>query len=156
MTLTDCICQEKKDEEESQAFKIIDAPIHCQEDYIKKRGGRLITATRNNSDNTSINRTAITRKLKWEEKHLYGYFKRQTSEISHEKTWTWLRKGNFRRETEFLLGLETTEWRRCSIGNCARNWNLNIRTNRICTTQNLSQKMRRTKFSGILRCKRII
>ena len=23
--------------------------------------------------------------------------------ISHEKTWTWLRKGNFRRETESLL-----------------------------------------------------
>ena len=34
---------------------------------------------------------------------LYGYFKRQTSEISREKTWTWLRKGNIMRETESLL-----------------------------------------------------
>ena len=30
-------------------------------------------------------------------------FHRQTSEISHEKTWTWLRKGNFKRENEPLL-----------------------------------------------------
>ena len=34
-----------------------------------------------------------------EEKQLYGYFKRQTS----EKTWIWLRKGNLKRETESLL-----------------------------------------------------
>ena len=26
-------------------------------------------------------------KKKWEEKQLYGYFKRQTGEIAHEKTW---------------------------------------------------------------------
>ena len=56
------------------------------EDNIKKRKGTTITATRNNTDNTNINRTKITRKQKWEEKQLYGYFKRQTSEISHVKT----------------------------------------------------------------------
>ena len=49
------------------------------------------------------NGTKISRKQKWEEKKLYGHFKRQTSEISHEKTWTWLRKGNLKRETESLL-----------------------------------------------------
>ena len=32
----------------------------------------------------------------------YGRFKRLIN-ISHEKTWTWLRKGNFKRETESLL-----------------------------------------------------
>ena len=31
---------------------------------------------------------------------LYGYFKRQTSEITNEKTWMWLRKGNLKRKTE--------------------------------------------------------
>ena len=36
------------------------------EDYMKKRGGVLITANRNNTDNTSINGTKITRKQKWE------------------------------------------------------------------------------------------
>ena len=30
-------------------------------------------------------------------------FKRLLNNISHEKTWTWLRKGNFKRETESLL-----------------------------------------------------
>ena len=32
-----------------------------------------------------------------------GYFKRQTDKISHKRTWTWLRKENFKRETESLL-----------------------------------------------------
>ena len=45
----------------------------------------------------------ITRKQKWEEKQLYGRFKRLTSDISHEKIWTWLRKGNLKKETESLL-----------------------------------------------------
>ena len=29
--------------------------------------------------------------------------KRLINNISHDKTWTWLRKGNFKRETESLL-----------------------------------------------------
>ena len=45
----------------------------------------------------------ITRKQKWEEKQLHGRLKRLTNNISNEKTWTWLRKGNFKRETESLL-----------------------------------------------------
>ena len=49
------------------------------------------------------NRMTITRKQKWEEKQLYGRFKRLINNISHKKTWTWLRKGNFKRETESLL-----------------------------------------------------
>ena len=36
------------------------------EDYIQKHGERLITATRNNTDNFRTNRTTITRKQKWE------------------------------------------------------------------------------------------
>ena len=46
-------------------------------------------------------RHKITRN--WEEKQLYGYFKLQTSEISHQKTWTCRRKGKLRRETDFLI-----------------------------------------------------
>ena len=45
----------------------------------------------------------ITRKQKWEGKQLYGRFKRLINNISHDKTWTWLGKGNFKRETESLL-----------------------------------------------------
>ena len=80
----------------------VNALIQRLEYYIKKRGGRLIKASWNNTDSTSINRTKITWKQKREEKQLYGYFKLQTGEISHEKTWTWLRKGNHWRETESL------------------------------------------------------
>ena len=38
-----------------------------------------------------------------EGKQLYGYFKRQTNENARNKMWTWLRKRNCKRETEFLL-----------------------------------------------------
>ena len=61
-------------------------------------GGRLITATWNNTDNTKINRTKITRK-----KNEIGHFKRQTSRILHKKTWTLLKKGNHNRETKLVL-----------------------------------------------------
>ena len=45
----------------------------------------------------------ITRKQKWEGKQRYERFKRLINIISHEKTWTGLRKENFKRETESLL-----------------------------------------------------
>ena len=54
----------------------VDASIQRRENYVKKRGGRLITATRNNADNTGINRIKIIRKQKGEEKQLYGHIKR--------------------------------------------------------------------------------
>ena len=36
-------------------------------------------------------------------KQLYDRFKRLINNISHQKSWTWLRKGNLKRETESLL-----------------------------------------------------
>ena len=63
----------------------VDESIQRPEDYIKKSKERLITATINNTDDIKINRTTIARKQKWEEKQLYGYLKRKTDEISHEK-----------------------------------------------------------------------
>ena len=53
------------------------------------------------------NRMTITRKQKWEEKQRYGPFKRLINNISCQKTWTWLRKGNLKRETESLLTEES-------------------------------------------------
>ena len=64
----------------------IDASIQRLEDYIGKHEGGLITAIRNNTDNTMDNRMTITRKQKWEEKQPYGHFKRLMNNISHEKT----------------------------------------------------------------------
>ena len=36
----------------------------CVDDYIEKRGEKLITATRNDTNNTRIDRTEMTRKQK--------------------------------------------------------------------------------------------
>ena len=46
---------------------------------------------------------STTWKQKSERKQLYGRFKRLINNISHQKTWTWLRKGNLKRKTESLL-----------------------------------------------------
>ena len=84
----------------------VDALIQRLEDFIEKCGERMITAIRNNTDNTKTNRTKITRKQKWDEKQLYIHtvvFKWQTCDISHEKTWMELKKGNSKRESESLL-----------------------------------------------------
>ena len=81
----------------------IDASIQRLEDYIGKHEGGLFTAISNNTDNTMDNRRTITRKQKLEEEQLYGRFKRLINNISHQKIWTWIRKGSFKRETESLL-----------------------------------------------------
>ena len=70
MLLTVNMCQEKE-EKDMSALKTALRP----EEYIEKRGGRLITATRNTTDDTKTNGTKITRKQNWEEKQLYGHFK---------------------------------------------------------------------------------
>ena len=80
----------------------VDASIQRLEDYIQKHDGGLMTIIRNNTDITIDNRMTITKKQKWEGKQLYGRFKRLINNISHDKTWTWLRKGSFKRETGSL------------------------------------------------------
>ena len=80
----------------------VDASIRLKV-YIEKHEGGLITAIRKDTDKTIENRMTITKKQKLEEKQLYGCFRQLINSISHEKTRTWLRKGNFKRETESLL-----------------------------------------------------
>ena len=93
----------QKERNNSNNNNSVDASIQRLEDYIQKHDGQLITAIRNDTDNMMDNRMTITRKQKWEGKQLNGRFKRLINNISHDKTWTWLRKGNFKRETESLL-----------------------------------------------------
>ena len=69
---------------------------------MEKHEGGLNTVTKNDIDKTKTNRMTITRKQKWEEKQLYVRFKRLINNISHDKTWTWLRKGKLKRDTKFL------------------------------------------------------
>ena len=79
------------------------ASIEVSVDFIEKHERGLITAIRSDTDNTIDDRMTITRKEKWKGKQLNGCFKRLINDISHQKTWTWLRKGNLKRETESLL-----------------------------------------------------
>ena len=70
-----------------------DTSLQRLKDYIEKHERGLITVIRNNTDNTIDNRMTTTRKQKWEGKQLHGRFKRLI---------TWVKKGNFKRETEYL------------------------------------------------------
>ena len=78
----------------------VDASIQRLEDYIEKHERGLITTIGNDTDNTIDDRITTTRKQKWEEKQIYGRFKRLINNFSHQNTWTWLRKGNLKREPE--------------------------------------------------------
>ena len=79
----------------------VDASIQRLADYIEKHEKGMITAIKNDTDNMKTNRMTTTRKQKWEEKQLYGCFKRLINNISHENVLsTWLNKGNFKRETD--------------------------------------------------------
>ena len=96
--------QEKREEDDLLALKTALTHRYNDSKTIYKKNERgLITATRNDTDNTMNNRMTITRKQKWEGKQLYGLFKRLINNISRDKTWTWLRKGNFKREIDSLL-----------------------------------------------------
>ena len=109
------------------------------ENYMKKRGGRLIKATRNNTNNTRITRTKITRKQKSEERQLYGYFKQQINEISSEKNLTWLKKRNLMRETECLKAAQ----------NNAKRTKFNRKYNRLNKVANIGYLVIVTKRSII-------
>ena len=66
----------------------VDASLQRLKDYIDMHKGGVIIATKNYTDNTMANRMIINWKQKWEEKQLYGRFKRLIDNISHEETWT--------------------------------------------------------------------
>ena len=70
---------------------------------MQKHDGGLITAIRNDTDNTMDSKMALTRKQKWEGKQIYGRFKRLINNMSHEKTWIWLRKETFREKQNLSL-----------------------------------------------------
>ena len=94
MTLTDYVSRKEGLRGLVRIEDSVDTSIERLEDYIEKLRERLMTATRNNIDNTRTSRREITRKQKWEEKQLYGRFKRLTSAILNEKTWQ--RKANLK------------------------------------------------------------
>ena len=82
----------------------VDTSLQGLKFCIKKGKEGQIRVASNTFDTIKTNRMKTkTQKHKWKEKQLYGNFKRQTSEISDEKTLTWLKKGNLTKENEFSL-----------------------------------------------------
>ena len=49
----------------------VDESMQRLEDYREIRGGRLITAIRNNTDKTTTNRKEINRKQNWEKNNFF-------------------------------------------------------------------------------------
>ena len=62
----------------------------------KATGCFQVTNNNNNNNNNNNQKIKMGKKL-------HGHFKRQTSEISHKKTWAWLKKGNLKKESESIL-----------------------------------------------------
>ena len=100
MRLTDYMCQGMRDEENLPALKtVLTHRGKDSKDCIEKRGGRLVT------EPETILTTEGSANRKWPE--IKNGKKNNTidilSDISHEKTGIWLRRGNHKRETESLL-----------------------------------------------------
>ena len=124
MTLTDYMFQGKREEEEMPALKTAlmhrynDSKAICKntkEDPLQPPEGGFITAIRNDTDNTMDNRMTIHMKQKWEEKQLYGRFKRLISIISHEKTrrrthYSHQKEDSLQPSETILITRWTTEW----------------------------------------------
>ena len=55
------------------------------EEYIKTSKEILITVASNSNGTSPNSKITKSRKQKWKEKQLYGYYKRQTEEIAHGK-----------------------------------------------------------------------
>ena len=53
----------------------VDASILRFKEYIEKHERGLMTAIKNDTDNTVINKITIARKQKWKKNQLYGQFK---------------------------------------------------------------------------------
>ena len=104
MTLTDHMCQKRGRKRTCQHWR--------QRWYVDTTTSRLHTKRRGKTDCCSYQKQYLwyedhrnnnNQKTKMGRKQLYGRFKRLTSDISYDKRWTWLRKGNRKRETESLL-----------------------------------------------------
>ena len=67
--------------EGGRALISIEDSVEASIQRLEKHVGSLITATRNDTDNTKTNRMTITKKQKWLYKQLYGRFKRLISNI---------------------------------------------------------------------------
>ena len=103
----------------------------------------------------------ITRKQNWEEKQLYGRFKRLINTISHQKTWIWLWKGNFKRETEsFLIAAQNNVIRtnhiKARIDKTQRNSKYRLCGDRdetinyiICECSKFAQKEYKTRYDWV-------
>ena len=76
--------------------------IQWLEDNIEKYVGRQIKVTRNNTNDTRTCGTKITRKKSWKKSNSMDVLS-DTSNISHKKTWTWLRRENIKRKTDSFL-----------------------------------------------------
>ena len=85
--VADYMCKEEREERDLPVLKIARTNRYNNSKTTKKSVKRLITATRNSTNDTRTSGMTITRKQKWEEKQLNGRFKQRTSDISQDKTW---------------------------------------------------------------------
>ena len=95
---------ENREEEDLPASKTpLTHPYNGSKTTLKNTNEDELQPIRVDTDNKINERMTTTRKQRWEGKQLYDRFKRQINNISHQKTWTWLKKRNLKREKESFL-----------------------------------------------------
>ena len=85
---------------------LVDATIREFEYFIKKSREIWGTTAINSNDNIRTNETMKTRKQKWEEKQLYGYFKWQTSKSPTRRSGHGYEKETLREKLNFWIAAQ--------------------------------------------------
>ena len=86
----------------------VELAVRRLEVYVHGSEERLIQATRGSKIDSLEAASLLKRSKKekrskhWEKKVLHGEYLRQTRERRSNKCWTWLQKGDLKRETESL------------------------------------------------------
>ena len=97
----DYLCQEKKEKGDALALKIMWMRSRRTQELYWKEERRAYNSGSNY--NIRTNRTTKTRIQNREKKQLFGFFERQNDEITHKEVWTWLWRGDRKKETESLV-----------------------------------------------------
>ena len=86
----------------NQARVSLETYVQSSEEELLKAVRAEVTGRQETATSFKVTRRAENTQ-EWKEKPLHGQFVRETEDQSNEETWSWLRQGSLKRETEALI-----------------------------------------------------
>ena len=86
----------------NQARLSLEMYVQSSEEDLLKAVREEVTGSQETATSFKVRRRAENTQ-EWKEKPLYAQFVRETEDQSNEETWSWLKQGSLKRETEALI-----------------------------------------------------